>query len=902
MELIATHIGADFDAFASMLAAKKLHRGAQLFFPGSREESLRRMLELGLVEFEELRQRQIDPAEIERVILCDSRQRRRIGVLAEWLAARPGIEVTAYDHHPASDDDLELAGGIVDPGVGATSTLMTEALRGEGLRVSPMEATLLLMGIYEDTGSLTYASTSPRDFAAASWLLEQGGDLAAVRRWAVYRLDSVHLDVLHRMTRQIELVRIRGHRVGLVALELGEFVDELAPLVSRCVELFELPLLFALFGDGDHVTLIARGDAPGVDLGKLAEAFGGGGHPTAAAARVAGRTALEVREEVLVLLGRELPQAARAADLAIRDFVVLAAGTTVARAKEELIERRVNSAPVSRPGFPPEPGSPLAGAVSRQLLDAALQHGLGERPVERVMETDLEWIEPDAPAEEVGRRMLTRHPRFVLVGDRASGRAQGLVARMQVLHHLHSRLVEQEVGMDRAQHLRERRENAARLLDGLAPPVARRVEAARRLAQEHGIATYLVGGLVRDLLLGRDNRDLDLVVEGDGIHFARLLAGKLGGRVREHREFMTAVVVDEDPGGAEFHVDVATARSEFYRQPAALPQVSTSALRQDLYRRDFTINTLAVRLGPGRIPELIDYFGGRRDLDDGVLRVLHSLSFIDDPTRVLRAVRLEERLDFEISPETLHLVEVAVEEGVFDRLSGSRLRDELALLLDDPAVALRGLDRLAELGLLPVLDPALELTPTLRARLRAAVGAFHWFRLEGLGEPRAELWRLLLEVLGEVLPAADGTPGVERLAERLMLAGEDRELLAGSPRRLAAARTVLRRAEVRPHEVAEALADLRGEDLLLLLGCEDEAARARVRRDLTGYRRFVLRVRGADLVAAGIVPGPPIGEALKRTRAARLDGEIGEAEEREFAVKVARGLERELAVEAGVGA
>jgi tRNA nucleotidyltransferase (CCA-adding enzyme) len=503
MELIATHIGADFDAFASMLAARKLHREAQLFFPGSREESLRRMLEMGLVEFEELRQRQIDPAEIERVILCDSRQRRRIGVLGEWLAARPGIEVLAYDHHPASDDDLELAGGVVDPGVGATSTLLTEALRGGGHPVSPMEATLLLMGIYEDTGSLTYASTSPRDFAAASWLLEQGGDLAAVRRWAVYRLDSLHLDVLHRMTRQIELVRIRGHRVGLVALELGEFVDELAPLVSRCVELFELPLLFALFGDGDHVTLIARGDAPGVDLGRLAEGFGGGGHPTAAAARVAGRTVLEVHEELLARLDRELPPAARAGDLAIRDFVVLAAGTTVARAKEELVERRVNSAPVARPGFPARPGSPLAGAVSRQLLDAALQHGLGERPVERVMETDLEWIEPDAPAEEVGRRMLTRHPRFVLVGDRASGRAQGLVARMQVLHHLHSRLVEQEVGMDRAQHLRERRENAARLLDGLAPPVARRVEAARRLAQEHGIATYLVGGLVRDLLLGR---------------------------------------------------------------------------------------------------------------------------------------------------------------------------------------------------------------------------------------------------------------------------------------------------------------------------------------------------------------------------------------------------------------
>ena len=180
-------------------------------------------------------------------------------------------------------------------------------------------------------------------------------------------------------------------------------------------------------------------------------------------------------------------------------------------------------------------------------------------------------------------------------------------------------------------------------------------------------------------------------MEGDGLGFAALLAEELGGRVRTHPVFLTAVVVD--PEG--FHIDIATARSEFYRTPAALPEVQTSALRQDLYRRDFTINTLAIRLGPGTEPELIDYFGGRHDLKEKTLRALHSLSFIDDPTRVLRAVRLELRLGFHISSETLRLVEVALDEGIFDLLSGSRLRDELVMLLDDPALALRGIERLA---------------------------------------------------------------------------------------------------------------------------------------------------------------------------------------------------------------
>src|ERR1044071_444804 len=158
-EIIATHLGADFDAVASALAAQKLHPGASLFFPGSREESVRRMLDegaAGIPELPEVRQKEVDPAALERVILCDIRQRDRIGIVAEWLTAHPGIEVWAYDHHPPSESDLEVAGGRIDPAAGSASTLMVEELRRRELSVSAGEATLLLAGIYEDTGSMTY--------------------------------------------------------------------------------------------------------------------------------------------------------------------------------------------------------------------------------------------------------------------------------------------------------------------------------------------------------------------------------------------------------------------------------------------------------------------------------------------------------------------------------------------------------------------------------------------------------------------------------------------------------------------------------------------------------------------------------------------------------------------------
>ncbi len=878
MELITTHIGADFDALASSLIARKLHPGAALFFPGSREESVRRMLDSGFVELDELRQKQVDPERLTRIVLCDVRQRDRIGVVAEWLDGRPEIELVIYDHHPATADDLEAVAGLVDPEAGSTSTLLVEELGRRGIEVSPREATLLLMGIYEDTGSLSYATTGPRDMAAAARLLDRGGDLAMVRRYALRRLDARRLDVLHRMTDELRIYRIRGHRVGVVALELGLFIDELAPLVGRCVELFELPLVFGVFGEAERVTVIARGELEGIHLGRfLDERAGGGGHATAAAASLKGKTALEVREMLLAGLEECLPLSARARDLMLSEFHVLTAAETVAAAKALLNRHRLNAAPVVDAA-----GSRrVVGVVTRQGLDSALQHDFGERPVATVMERELEWVAADAPAEEIAARMMGRHPRLILVGDRESGEALGVATRMEVLRHLYGRLEETADPLGRrARERRARRADVGRLLsEGPVRSVARRLEQIAETARRDGVRAYLVGGMVRDLLLGRDNRDVDLVVEGDGPHFAHLLRERLGGRVREHPPFMTAVLVDD----SGFHVDVASARSEFYRTPAALPEVRTSPIRQDLYRRDFTINTLAIRLGPEETPELIDFFGGRRDLEDGVLRVLHSLSFIDDPTRVLRGVRLECRLGFTLSPETLRLVDLALAEGVFERLSGPRLRDELIALLDDPATALKGIERLSGLGLLPVLHPDLTLGRATRGRLAAAAAAVDWRRLAGIEGPPVAPWRLFLAVLAWDLDESRR----RRLGDRLALGGADLKALVAFRGRVEGASKALTGAGLEPHDAAAALEPLAEEELLMVMALGDERQRDWVRRQLTEFRHLSLAIRGADLLARGVPTGPGVGRALAETRQARIDGRIGAEEELDFALAVA---------------
>jgi tRNA nucleotidyltransferase (CCA-adding enzyme) len=394
-------------------------------------------------------------------------------------------------------------------------------------------------------------------------------------------------------------------------------------------------------------------------------------------------------------------------------------------------------------------------------------------------------------------------------------------------------------------------------LRSLPAALTSRIEAIAAVSRESGVPAFLVGGFVRDLLLARDDRDLDVVVEGDGIAFAHRLAAAVGGRVKVHGAFLTATVVDREG----FPIDVATARREVYRAPAALPEVSPSTLQQDLFRRDVTVNTLALRLGPEPGYELVDFFGGMRDLEAGTLRVLHADSFRDDPTRILRAVRLEQRLGFRIAPETLGLIAEALAAGAFDHLSGSRLKAELAKLLGDPVV-LQGIARLAELGILQAIDPRLEVDDATVERLHR------------LDKPAKATWRLFLMALVAGWEEGD----LARLADRLLLVGEERRLLTGFPPRLAAARAVLS-GDPAPHRVADALDALAGEEILLLAAEGDEASRAWVRCYLEELCPLTLAVQGADLVAAGIPPGPRIGEALRAVREARLDGRIAAAEE-----------------------
>jgi tRNA nucleotidyltransferase (CCA-adding enzyme) len=384
-------------------------------------------------------------------------------------------------------------------------------------------------------------------------------------------------------------------------------------------------------------------------------------------------------------------------------------------------------------------------------------------------------------------------------------------------------------------------------LDGLAP-------------------SYLVGGAVRDLLRGADAVDLDVAVDGDARSVARALAERLGGVAREHQRFGTATMRADD-----LSVDLATTRRETYPEPGVLPLVEEAGLDEDLARRDFTINAMALGLSGDDLGHLYDPRDGLADLDEGLVRVLHEGSFRDDPTRLLRALRYEARLGFRMDADTELLARDAATEGGLRTVSGARVRDELMDLLSEPELP-SGIARMRELGIDRAMHTAMEADPELVAS--AALGAV------ALGADRAL-----------VALAALCAPAAERLdlwLGDLHLPAWDRDAVSR------AARVAPRLAEelrTREHTPSELRALLGRETLVALaLALAMGAPSEPILRWVTELRGVRLEISGADLLAEGVPEGPALGRALDETLARKLDGLVrSRDEELEMALLLARG-------------
>ncbi len=935
MDLILCHTTADFDTLGAAVGLARLLPGSKIVLTGGAHPTVKDFLALYRDEYPTIERRSVDPATIRSLSIVDAQQRHRLGKAAGWLDLPNLQSIAIYDHHLSQECDLGATQVQIEP-VGATTTLIVERLQRAQIALTTAEATVMALGIHVDSGSLTFEMSTARDALALAWLMQQGANLAAIGEYVEPGLSPQLQQLLQVALREMQYRTIGGKTIGWVRLTTEKFVAGLSSLVSQLrssIANLDVIILAHEFPTGageQRVTLIARSSVPAVDLQVLFTPFGGGGHPAAAAASLRGVDGAAILDRLVAAITAAMPQPPLARDLMSTPIRTIIPETTIGEAQRMLLRYGHSGLPIVEPTA----ARPI-GIISRRDLDIALHHGFSHAPVKGYMTTQVKTITPDTTLPEIEALMVTYDiGRLPVLED---GILVGIVTRTDVLRQLHQH--KQTVTTTATQQHSSSPWSKSQpdvAGDGLTLPGAHQAGGAvapspfqgegwggvkifaaqptappldlqqlqakltpqlwelltktAQLAQQCGWQLYLVGGAVRDLLLAPTTgnlaiTDIDLVV--DGFHQAADVGAgvKLATALQEiypdtrldiHGAFQTAALLwHKDPKFDSLGIDIATARTEFYPYPAANPEVEASSIRQDLYRRDFTINAMALRLTVATAPPLLDFFGGVNDLRDRQVRVLHPNSFIEDPTRIYRGVRFAVRLGFQLEARTIEYIRYATSSGVYDRTAQAnpktpalqtRLKTELKYLLQasywQPALEL-----LADLGALQCIHPTLKLDRELLQQLKLLTRCLDRLdRVQTIGH-----WQLRLELILAALAPADR----HSVATNLQLAVESIDRLQN----LDAAQTQIVATLPTENRVSQIVRLLSQYDIQMLIlvaiRCRQSIAiRRQIWQYLTVWTQIKPILTGDDLRKLGYKPSPRYRLILNDLLAATLDGVV----------------------------
>jgi tRNA nucleotidyltransferase (CCA-adding enzyme) len=866
MEVITTHLNADFDGMASMIAAKKLYPEAILAFSGSQEKNLRKFFVQSLMIYDFQRLKNIDLEKITKLIVVDTRQASRIGSFAKCLE-NPGIEIHLYDHHPDAPGDMKGDVEVVKP-VGSTATVFIEIFQERGISISKEEATLLAMAEYEDTGSFTFSTTTPADLHAMAWLLGCGAELHTVTQYIIHELTSYEISLLHELIKSATTYTIQSIPITVTRIACRQYVDEFSLIVRQFMSMENLNVIFALASMGERIYLIARSRIPEVNVGRIAMEFNGGGHASAAAATISDMTLIEAEEKLIRLLHKHVRPESKAWELMSAPIISAGPELTTLEANDILIRYGITMLPIMKDGK-------ILGLFSRRDASKAIYHNLGHLPVTEFMTTEFATLPPSATLGDIQELIIEHRQRFIPIVE--NGCLQGIITRTDLFNLLvNDPTYLPSLNTTQSQPSAERNRNLTNMLSqSLNREMLILLQTIGEVARQNHFTAYAVGGFVRDLLLHIENYDLDIVIEGDGITFAKKLAKAVGGSVRTHVKFNTAMV--KLPNG--FKIDIATARLEYYEYPAAMPTVELSSIKLDLFRRDFTINAMAIHLNPEKFGILVDFFNCQNDLKDRQIRIIHNLSFVEDPTRIFRAIRLEQRMGFTLGKLTEKQLKNAVKMNLFDQKLGRRYFHEIQLILSEPN-PLPAIKRMVQFDLLRFLHHSLILDPRLSEILEETQRAVSWHKLLYLSE-NCQPWIVYLLAL------------MSRIQTRAMLAFcrkfevSERYTQILIREKIEAKRIVRileRRAHLCPSEIYWLLKGLTHEGLLFVMAlCRNKLGKQAVSLYVTQLRHMRTHLRGEDLKKLGYRPGPQYQTILNHLLEKKLDGELHTREdERRF--------------------
>lgn len=854
-KIAITHVKADFDALASAWAAHRLFGCDCIAISTDTEQNVKSYLDT-LRNSPVVRFKPQDIEDIHRLdhlVITDCKQKKRLGALS--VIMDKADRVTIYDHHPTYAKDIDTPDEHIST-FGACTTALVEQLIESDIEITSDEATLYLMGIYEDTGFMTFSTTTPNDVRAVADLIELGGDTRTVNDYVKKEFSREQVFILNELLMNLSLVVVGGVTVAYSYASVDEYVEDLAYLAHRMMDVEGLPVLLLMVRTGPRIVLIGRSKDPGVDVSKVVARFGGGGHPSAASANIKDMELYEAIDHLKVAIREHIRPVRFVGEIMSTSPRCLPPSATFEDALEFTLKHNLNSIPVVE-------NNSTIGIVTRKDILQGLKHGLKAEPVSTLMRTEVVKVAPDTPFQEAESIMVLSGQKLLPV--ERGGRLIGVVTRTDLLRLMHEERVdmtEYEKGAKTRMGLSRVRNVTDLLQSVMDGDIYSHLLEIGGLAADAGLAAYLVGGSVRDMLMGSASSDLDVVVEGDAIQVAMSYAGKCGGKISVHEKYKTATVTRPDG----LKIDFAAARTEFYSNPAAVPAVEASSLRSDLNRRDFTINAMAVRIDCNDFGQLLDYFGGQRDLLDRKIRVLHSLSFIDDPSRAFRALRFAARFDFALGANTEKLIKDAERLGVFSRIAGGRLFLEIKYILIEKEY-IKALMLLKRYNLFRFIDEKLALTDSRMEQFRRLDAI--WEKYETKLDHKARLWHIRLALLMSDLTFGEYKMFLERLQieESLSL-----RLLNIHSKAKLALRTFRRNADNKPSEIYTFLTPLTDEELLMFSVLLGEKYDHMVLNYLDIYRNIKPHLAGDDLKKMGVPQSPLIGEILNELLMGRLDG------------------------------
>ncbi|MBE9068443.1 CBS domain-containing protein [Leptolyngbya cf. ectocarpi LEGE 11479] len=894
MDLILCHTTADFDTLGAAVGLACLCPGSRIVLTGGAHPAVKTFLALHRDEYPLIERRAVTVPMIRSITLVDAHRLSRVGGATAWVehAIANQLPIAIYDHHTESAPDIP--GEHYIEAVGATTTLVVEALKQTDTHISPTQATVMALGIHSDTGSLTFAQTTHRDAYALAWLMAQGANQQTIADAMEPGLSETLQSLLSIALDTIDIQQIDGYAVGTVYLETADFVPGLSGLASHLMALLGLDSL--LLGvtytakAKSRLTLIGRtSPQTGMDCRALLHPYGGGGHVCAAAANVTSHEPGSLFNQLCEAVTQSHRPSITAQEIMSSPVRTIRPATTIADAQRILLRYGHSGLCVAN-----EAGK-LQGIISRRDIDLALHHGFGHAPVKGYMTLTLKTIAPCTPLNEIQALMVTYDVGRLPVVDHDE--LVGIVTRTDVLRQMYPT---QSRDNDAAVPLKT--DVYGRLQTSLqAYPTALESGELWTLltqiavaAQQRGWHLYVVGGAVRDLLLAPDGtaislKDIDLVVdsfrspvvEGAGVVLAQQLQKQYpNAQIQVHGEFQTAALIWRTRAGhAPLMIDIATARTEFYPYPAANPEVEPSSIRQDLYRRDFTINAMAIRLTSPQPGLLLDFFGGYLDIQQRQVRVLHANSFIEDPTRIFRAVRFAVRLGFVIAPQTETFIRYAVDSGIYADLQTqqtqrrlpalqTRLKTELSYIFQTDSWA-QSLGLLDKLGALSCLHPSLSIDADLWRQLHR-VGRWQQRFMEEVGEDIGVApWLLRLEVLLARVEVRS------QIATNLQLPlGSIQRLQQLAPIEAHLSDTLQQTAQPRPSFIYQTLI-LYDLPLLLLISVRHpQTIGTYIWQYITQLIHVHLPIDGHHLKRLGYEPGPLYRQILTALTHAILDGDI----------------------------